>query len=207
MSSESYQQPAARVRAEWQDRGSRFLATADRAESVEEARAFLREIRAEMPDASHHCYAFSVGFGPSVTEGMSDDGEPSGTAGRPMLAVVRGSGLGDLVVVVTRYFGGTKLGTGGLVRAYTAATQAVLAELPTERKVARVELRMRVPYGVYERLKRELELRRAEILEEEFGAEVEILARVEADLVGELGPTIATWTAGDGLFEVVEPAG
>lgn len=205
MSSEPYPQPVARVRAEWQDRGSRFLATADRAETAEAARAVLDEIRAEMPDASHHCYAFAAGFGPAVTEGMSDDGEPSGTAGRPILAVVRGSGIGDLIVVVTRYFGGTKLGTGGLVRAYTAAAQAVLAELPTEIKVARVDLEIRLPYAAFERLQRALDARGAEVLETRFETDVWLRCRLpEAEEAG-LRDELQGWTAGEARVERAGP--
>jgi putative IMPACT (imprinted ancient) family translation regulator len=79
-----------------------------------------------MPNASHHVYAFRVGHGNSIIEGMSDDGEPTGTAGPPVLAVLRGTQIGDIIVIVTRYFGGTKLGTGGLVRAYPEAAQIAL---------------------------------------------------------------------------------
>src|SRR5918912_1103095 len=104
---------------------------------AERARA---EIRVEMPDAAHHVYAYIVGHGATTNLGMSDDGEPSGTAGRPVMAVLRGSGLGDVALVVTRYFGGTLLGTGGLVHAYGDAARAVLAALPREEKVARRQL-------------------------------------------------------------------
>ncbi|MCX7792579.1 MAG: YigZ family protein, partial [Chloroflexaceae bacterium] len=113
-----YPIPAGRARAELLVLNSRFVATAGPAPDVEAAKAFIAAIRQELPGASHHCYAFLAGHGASVIAGMSDDGEPAGTAGRPMLAVLRGSGLGDVVVVVTRYFGGALLGTGGLVRAY-----------------------------------------------------------------------------------------
>src|SRR5512134_2891681 len=95
---------------------SRFITTIAPAAMPEDAKRFIASIRAEMPDASHHVYAFRAGYGNSVIEGMSDDGEPSGTAGPPTLAVLRGAGIGDIVLVTTRYFGGTKLGTGGLVR-------------------------------------------------------------------------------------------
>src|ERR671921_1142335 len=94
-------------------------------------------IRAEMPDAAHHVYAYIVGHGATTTLGMSDDGEPSGTAGRPVMAVLKGSGLGDVALVITRYFGGTLLGTGGLVRAYGDAAKAVLAILPRTEKIER----------------------------------------------------------------------
>ncbi len=106
---------------------SRFIAHLAPAASVEEAKAFIDQIRAEYADATHNVPAYVIGYGASVTAHCNDDGEPAGTAGRPILAVLQGSGLGDVVLVVTRYFGGTKLGTGGLVRAYTEAAQAVLA--------------------------------------------------------------------------------
>ncbi|MFN8422880.1 MAG: YigZ family protein [Anaerolineae bacterium] len=125
-----YPIPAARTTVTTTAGNSTFVAVLDRADSVEAARAFVAEQRRATPDATHHCYAFAVGFGASVTHGSSDDGEPSGTAGRLILAVVAGSGLGDVVVVVARWFGGTKLGTGGLVRAYTDAAKASAGRLP-----------------------------------------------------------------------------
>src|SRR5258708_5199880 len=112
-----YRIPAETVRAETEVSRSRFIATLSNAESVEAARAFIAAIRAEMPDASHHVYAFKVGYGASVIEGMSDDGEPTGTAGPPVMAVLRGAEIGDTLIVVTRQFRGTKPCTGGLVRA------------------------------------------------------------------------------------------
>ena len=128
---DGYPVPAETIRIENVVVNSRFIATIGPAASVDEAKAFIAEMRAAMPDASHHVYAYKVGFGGSVTEGMSDDGEPSGTSGPPILAVLRGANLGDVVIVVTRYFGGTKLGTGGLVRAYGNAARAALQGLPT----------------------------------------------------------------------------
>ena len=148
--SSGYLIPAAESTAEVADRGSRFLGICACAESVEEARAFLQQVQSRHADASHHVYAFAVGHGASVTHGMSDDREPSGTAGRPVLAVVQGSGLGDLIVVVVRWFGGTKLGTGGLVRAYTKAAQEVLAVTPTSRRVQTRTVIVRLPYDRYE---------------------------------------------------------
>lgn len=102
---------------------SHFLARAARTDSEAEARAFITSVRADHPTARHHCSAFIIDVpGAQPIERSSDDGEPSGTAGQPMLEVLRGSGLTNTTVVVTRYFGGTLLGTGGLVRAYTDAT-------------------------------------------------------------------------------------
>lgn len=148
--STGYLIPSAEATAQITDRGSRFLGICACVESVPDARAFLAEIRSRYADASHHVYAFAVGHGSTVTHGMSDAGEPSGTAGRPVLAVVRGSDLGDVIVVVVRWFGGTKLGTGGLVRAYTKAAQEVLAATSTTRRVQTKSLTVRLPYDRYD---------------------------------------------------------
>jgi putative IMPACT (imprinted ancient) family translation regulator len=103
---------------------------------------------------------------------MSDAGEPSGTAGRPALAVVKGSGLGDVTVVIIRYFGGTKLGTGGLVKAYTEAAQLALAELPLTEKVERKTIELIIPYSFYEPCLRLVETYRGHIDAEEFTTDV-----------------------------------
>src|SRR5205085_10466720 len=110
--------PAGPARTEIRAANSRFIASAAPSATVEAARAFIGGVRAEMPDASHHVYAYIVGHGATTTLSMTDDGEPPGTAGRPVMAVLKGSGLGDVALVITRYFGGTLLGTGGLVHAY-----------------------------------------------------------------------------------------
>ena len=126
--SKRYPIPAGESRIEYQIKNSRFIGRAGYTPSVEEAKAFVEKVKTEEPGYSHAVYAFAVGHGASVTHGMSDAGEPSGTAGRPALAVVNGSGLGDVTVVIIRYFGGTKLGTGGLVKAYTETVQLALVE-------------------------------------------------------------------------------
>ena len=105
------------------EKKSRFIANIKSVETVEEAQVYIEEMKKKYWDASHNCSAFSVGT-EQVTTRCSDDGEPSGTAGKPILEVISGSGIHNIVVVVTRYFGGTLLGTGGLVRAYTDATRA-----------------------------------------------------------------------------------
>ena len=121
--------------------------------------------------------AFIVGAGASTTSHCHDDGEPSGTAGRPALAVLSGSGYGDIVVTVTRYFGGTKLGTGGLVRAYSDAVRAVLAVTPPAEKVLTDMIMLVIPYSWYERAKLLIAEYRGEILDSEFGVEVTLTAR------------------------------
>lgn len=169
--------PAAETRAEILVVNSRFIATLAPVFSVEEARAFIARIRAEFADASHNVPAFVIGHGTSVTTHCHDDGEPSGTAGRPALAVLQGSGLGDAAVVVTRYFGGTKLGTGGLVRAYGDAVRAVLAVAPRAEKMATQVVMVSLPYSYFERVRLLVPLHQGLIVDESFGADVTLSAR------------------------------
>jgi uncharacterized YigZ family protein len=175
---------------------SRFLATAAFAPTVEAAKAHLSSIRAEMPDANHHVYAYRVGYGNSVIEGMSDDGEPSGTSGPPTLAVVRGSDIGDIIVVVTRYFGGTLLGTGGLVRAYGDAARLVLSNLKTERKIERKLVGIALPYPYYQPVRRLIEHYEGRVDEETFGGDVTIMASFPTDEVSSFSAAVVELTNG-----------
>ncbi len=184
--SSRYPIPRGRTRIEYRVSNSRFIATLGPASTVDEAKAFIRSIREEMPDATHHVYAMRIGHGASVIEGMSDDGEPAGTAGPPALAVVRGSDLGDVVLVITRYFGGTKLGTGGLVAAYSQAARESLAAAPTEIKIARTAFTLAVPYPLYERVRHVLDAREAVVDHEEFGSDVLLTVRIPTDAVAEI---------------------
>lgn len=162
---------------------SRFIATAGYTPAVDDARVLIARVRGEFPGAAHNVFAYVVGYGASVTDGMSDDGEPPGTAGRPVLAVLRGSGLGDTCIVVTRYFGGTKLGTGGLVRAYGDVARAVLAELPRGEKVAQRILTLGVPYGWYEPVRSLAEAHGATVADQRFDVDVTLGLRVATDEV------------------------
>lgn len=182
---------------------SRFIANAARASTVDDAKAFLAAIRQEMPDASHHVYAYRVGYGSSVTEGMSDDGEPSGTSGPPILAVLRGSGLGDTIVVVTRYFGGTKLGTGGLVRAYGDAARIVLSELKTELKIERKTVGIEMPYSFYKPVSRLITQHQGTTVDEEFAGDVAVFASFPADEIDAFTHEVIELTAGSVLPTVI----
>jgi len=123
--------PSARLSHEIEVKKSRFLTLVARVSTPAEAREVVNERKAAMPDARHHCAAFVVSAdGAQPFSHSSDDGEPSGTAGRPMLDVLAGSKLVDVVAVVTRYFGGTLLGTGGLVRAYSDSVRECLEGAP-----------------------------------------------------------------------------
>jgi uncharacterized YigZ family protein len=157
---------------------SRFIATAGPALTVEAAKAFIERIKEEFADATHNVPAYVVGHGATVIAHCSDDGEPSGTAGPPALAVLRGSGLGDAVVVVTRYFGGTKLGTGGLVRAYSDAVRQVLSILPRAQKVATHTVRFTGAYSHFERIQLLVPEYQGQILEQDFAAEITLTVRL-----------------------------
>lgn len=188
--------PAGPCRTEIMVENSRFLTTVLPVSSVDAAKQALKDIRAEMPDATHHVYAFRVGHGNSVIEGMSDDGEPSGTSGPPVLAVLRGSGLGDVLVIVTRYFGGTKLGTGGLVRAYSDAAREGLSAVAVIEKIPRTLLGLDIPYPLYEQVKRLVESFDGVIEDQEFAADVFVLARFPSVRVAEFESAAQELSAG-----------
>jgi uncharacterized YigZ family protein len=199
-----YRIPAERTRAEIQVVNSRFIATAAPVFSVEQARAFIQEIRHEFSDATHNVPAFLIGHGQSVTAHSSDDGEPSGTAGRPALTVLQGSGLGDIAVVVTRYFGGTKLGTGGLVRAYTDAVKAVLENMRLVEKVPTHTVMLVVPYNLYEQAKKLIEQQGGKILDEEFAAEVTISIQFVVEKFEKFNAGIIELSRGKIKVEIIE---
>ena len=162
----SYPIPAKNVRAELEIKRSRFIATAGHTIDREKVDRFINAVRKEFPDAAHHCWACVAGNpfdAPAV--GMSDDGEPSGTAGKPMLNILLHSGIGEITVVVSRYFGGTKLGTGGLLRAYTGAVQQVLKKLPLKTFVRTHTLEVWLAYADENAVRLICDQMKAEIVE------------------------------------------
>jgi uncharacterized YigZ family protein len=202
MSDARYPVPGANVRVEDRVEKSRFIASVARAESADDARAFVDALRREFPDATHHCFAFVAGPpGSTGAVGSSDDGEPSGTAGRPMLAVLLNAGVGEIVVVVTRYFGGIKLGTGGLVRAYTAAVQHALRELATIERVTKRAARVVVAYAYADAVRRAIERAGGSIVGQEFAADVALTVVVPDDRRTEFEHALADATAGSARIE------
>jgi uncharacterized YigZ family protein len=183
---------------------SRFICTAAPAASVEEARAFIARMKSEFADATHNVPAFVVGHGASITAHCHDDGEPQGTAGRPALAVLQGSGLGDVAVVVTRYFGGTKLGTGGLVRAYGDAVRAVLEVLPRARRVKVQVVMLALPYPLFERIRLLVAAHQGEILQEDFGADITLTAYFRPENLAAFQQAVQELSSGSLQAEVME---
>ena len=191
-----YRVPAATTRIENEVNRSRFIATLANVPTVDMARAFIASIRAEMPNANHHVYAFKVGYGASIIEGLSDDGEPSGTAGPPVMTVLRGADIGDTALVVTRYFGGIKLGTGGLVRAYGDAARAVISATPIHEKIERRQLGLTLPYSLYERIKIIAAAHDATIDDETFEAEVTLYLTMPVESIEPFTTAIREISAG-----------
>lgn len=183
MSSPSrYPVPAGEFRLSEVISRSRFITTVAQASATADAIEFIDRIRAEFPDATHNCWAYLAGPpGSSARIGMSDDGEPHGTAGKPMLGMLTHGGTGDTVVVVTRYFGGTKLGTGGLVRAYGGCVQRALAAMPRTERVERVRLVIRADYPELEAVRAAAAEYEAIIVDQRFGTDValDVLAPVD----------------------------
>lgn len=167
----SYCSVAAEGQAEIIEKKSRFIASVARVEYEEEAAAFIKRIAGAYPDATHNCYAYVVGLSGQYQK-ASDDGEPSGTAGRPILEVIKHEGLVNTVVVVTRYFGGTLLGAGGLIRAYTEAAKAGINQAGKSNMAIAQVLSFKAPYGLYGRIEREISSRCFGINEIQFGEDI-----------------------------------
>ena len=197
MALSEYPIPAQPWQTELEIKRSRFLTFAGPAANKDQAEAFIRALREQHPQASHVCWAYIAGAPNTTVRSMSDDGEPSGTAGMPMLKVLQHSGLGDIVVAVVRYFGGTKLGTGGLQRAYSEAVAQVLADLPTQQKVSRTVLQLTFDYafeGAITRLMQRLDV--AEIIPE-YGAQVVICCAVSESDIAQFKAELVNLTAGN----------
>ena len=174
---------------------SRFLAEVFPVHTQTEARSLLKEQKQRYADASHVVHAFVLGQTAEIC-GMSDDGEPSGTAGRPVLDVLKGFGCTDILLTVTRWFGGTLLGTGGLVKAYTEAAQAVLALAHTEVFAEREEFGLRLSYEDYETCKRLFKKFGVKVTAEDFAENVSVSGSVETRLKSEFEKALKEYLKG-----------
>jgi uncharacterized YigZ family protein len=199
-----YSIPLNEIRREQVVVNSRFIATLAPVFSTEEARAFIMRIKREFSDASHNVPAYIIGGGNTVTEYFSDDGEPSGTAGKPALAVLRGSGLGDVAVVVTRYFGGTLLGTGGLVKAYTESTQQVVNATGRGRRVPVHIAMLAIPYNLLERVRLLATRQHGEVLGEDYAADITMTLQFPIDSFNAFQNELLEMSAGKLKAEVIE---
>lgn len=198
----TYLTVAGHATGEVEDRGSRFLCTLRRVADEDEARGLVASLRREHWDARHHCSAFVLGPGGTIQR-SSDDGEPAGTAGAPMLEVLKGAGVSDVAAVVSRWFGGTLLGAGGLVRAYGDAVRAALAEAGTLRRALLTELALELDHADAGRVEGELRARGVRVLDVAYDARVRLLLAATPGDVDRLGEVVAAATAGAGLLERV----
>ncbi len=168
----SYSIPAGDNKVELEIKRSKFITYVTSASNRQEAEAFVKQLKTKHPQANHVCWAYIAGSPDSTERSMSDDGEPSGTAGMPMLKVLQYSGLGDVAVAVVRYFGGTKLGTGGLQRAYSDAVVQVLDTLPLIVKVKRCIMTIEYDYSFQGAIARLLERYAVQNLEAAYESNV-----------------------------------
>lgn len=194
----SYLTLARDAEAEIEVRRSRFLATLVRVPDEPAARAVVERLRKEHGEARHHCSAFVLGPPPVPVERSSDDGEPAGTAGAPMLEVLRGAGVSDTVAVVTRWFGGTLLGAGGLVRAYGDAVRAGLDAAGTLRRTLVREHLLEVDHADAGRIETELRARGVSVLATSYDVRATLRLGVPPDGEERLRELVAGLTGGRG---------
>ena len=185
--------PAGYGEAEYIDKKSRFIGQVQRAESVSEAMAFVEAVRKKHAGATHNVWAYVLADGQMR---WSDDGEPGGTSGQPTLNVFRSAGVSDVCCVVTRYFGGVLLGSGGLVRAYSRAASLALAEAGRARMAEWERVRLECGYAVYERVRRALEDCGAQELDCAFAEGVTVRCLLPSGMAGAFSARLAELSAG-----------
>jgi uncharacterized YigZ family protein len=186
---------------------SRFIVSVAHAPDTATARAFIEAVRTEFADATHNCWAFAAGPpGDTARIGCSDDGEPHGTAGRPMLQQLLHGGVGEVAAVVTRYFGGVKLGTGGLVRAYAAMARLGLDGLPLRQRIVPARVSVVLAHGRAGALRRLLPAYEAAILSEVHGADVECIIGLPVEHSAAFMAAVIDMAAGEALVDVLPPA-
>lgn len=191
-----YKYPAGTSQSEIVIKNSVFIGTVGHAPTVESAQEFIAQVRTKYPDAHHHAWAYSIHSGPQGLFGFSDDGEPGGTAGRPMLAILQGSGLDEIVAVGTRYFGGIKLGTGGLVRAYSQCVREALKSLPIGEYLLHHIARFDIDYALYGTLRHHLPSFGVYVDETAFGAKVTLTLAIPYDRADALRKLLQELTNG-----------
>ena len=191
---DAFQTIAGSAQGEYEEKKSRFIATVDHVSCEDEALECLARVRAENPMARHNVYAYVLRAGNRVR--YSDDGEPQKTAGLPVLSVIQHRDLSDVVCVVTRYFGGTLLGTGGLVRAYTRAAQEAFDAAQIVRFALCRDLVACVPYPLYEKVARFIQEQGIQLLSSDFAADVMLELRVRAEEAGQLERSLVDLAGG-----------
>ena len=196
-SMDDYPVPAITQRFEHEIKHSRFITNVGFTKNRDDASSLIANIRAEFPGANHHCWAYIAGPPDDASQyNQSDDGEPRGTAGKPMLNVLLHSGLGNIVVVISRYFGGIKLGTGGLVRAYTQGVSEALKILETRRHQVTTPLTISFKYSLQGKIDYYLEVEKIGIANKTFDSEVCYVLQVTASRLEQIKARLVELTQG-----------
>jgi len=187
--------------AEIKVKGSRFIGTAYPVSTEAQANEFIHRISVKFRDATHNCYAYLIGHQPSIITRYSDAGEPAGTAGPPILNVIRGRGLTNVAVVITRYFGGIKLGKGGLVRAYSECTQKVIGRCTIIKKYIYERIQLEFEYALTGPIMRLISLFQAKIDESIHGQTTELILFIRKSKVEDLKSRLIEATSGKINFD------
>lgn len=187
-----------KVEGEIVEKKSKFIADIFPINNEEEALQKLEEVRKIHREARHHVFVYRIANG---NERASDDGEPSGTAGVPILDILRGMNLQNILVVVTRYFGGTLLGTGGLVRAYSDSTKEALKKIKTKEKILKKEYKITIPYSYYDKVAHFCRINNYEIAKSNYSDNVILFVIVEIKKVEEFEAQIAENTDRNAIME------
>ncbi|WJV54156.1 IMPACT family protein [Pectobacteriaceae bacterium CE90] len=181
-----YPVPVSAVSYSEEVKKSRFITELSATDGIDAAKAFIQDIRKHHPAAAHHCWAFIAGApNDSQQLGFSDDGEPAGTAGKPILAQLMGSGVGEITAVVVRYYGGVKLGTGGLVKAYGGGVQQALKLLVLKQKILLQEYHLQCEYSLLPQVESIVHYLGGKIVSSEYGADVRIRLALPVHTVDE----------------------
>ncbi|MDN0112134.1 IMPACT family protein [Yersinia mollaretii] len=189
--------PAAPVSISEEIKKSRFITLLVHTCGVNEAKDFIQQVKQQHPTARHHCWAFVAGTpADSQQLGFSDDGEPSGTAGKPILAQLMGSGIGEITAVVVRYYGGIKLGTGGLVRAYGSGVQQALKQIEVKYKVPQVEYTLQCDYAQLARVETLLQQVEGQTLRSEYAELVTLHLSLPATQASQVGDKLRDLSRG-----------
>jgi len=193
----SYHIPAHHICIEQEIKRSRFIADIAQAESKADALAFIGEIKKQQPDARHHCWAYIAGHPvESIQRACSDDGEPQGTAGKPMLNVLQHKNIGDIVVVISRYFGGIKLGAGGLVRAYSSSVQQAIDALPLSQRVITINAVLHTPFALESQMRHLLQNAGITVKNSSYQEAVQLFINIEQGRELELDRAIKELSSG-----------
>lgn len=191
----SFWVPVSQVEVEFEVKKSRFIARAGTANNREQAMEILGLMQQRYPEARHHCWAYQFGSPHSpFSAAMNDDGEPSGTAGRPILNVIQHKEIGNLMVVVSRYFGGVKLGAGGLVRSYSAAAEQAVSALELTLYQPKVELRIECDFAKEQPIRHWLSENQGDVRHVDYLSQVYLTV----DIIEELKPALQAFLAGHG---------